>query len=182
MSAFRNLILFIILSVIALIIFAWYSGVFSKAAVRVEFMEPFVAAYQDEIGEYSETREVQDSLYNLLWEDAIENYKTFGIFYDDPRTTDIKKMHSRVGCIVEKSYIQKIEKLASKYKIFRFERQQCALVEISFKNTFSIYAGIYKAYPLLKEFAEENGYQHEPIIEIHDIPKKILFFMPLVKK
>ena len=182
MTAFRNLIFFIIVSVVAFTAFAWYSGFFFNAGIEVKFMEPFVAAYQDNIGEYSEALQVQDSLYNLLWEDAIENYKTFGIFYDDPRTSEIKKLHSRVGCIVEKSYIEKVERLSAKYQVYKFDRQQCAVVEIKYKYTFSIYAGIYKAYPLLKEYADENGFKPQPIVEIHDVPHKISFAMPLIKK
>jgi hypothetical protein len=182
MNAFRNLILFIIVSVIALLIFVIYSGLFRSAKVEVKSVDPFVAVYQDEIGEYGETHKIQDSLYNLLWEDGIDNYKTFGIFYDDPKTSDVKKLRSRVGCIIEKAYAEKAERLSNKYHVFNFNRQQCAVVEIPFKNTFSVYAGIYKAYPLLKEYAAENGYKNEPIIEIHDIPNKITFAMPLIKK
>jgi hypothetical protein len=182
MNAYRNLILFIIVSAVGILILALYSGLFRSTKVEVKFVEPFVAVYHDEIGEYGETRRIQDSLYNLLWEDGIDNYHTFGIFYDDPGTSEVNKMHSRVGCIIEKAYAGKAERLSDKYHVFTFQRQQCAVVEIPFKNTFSVYAGIYKAYPKLNKYAAENGYKKESIIEIHQIPTKITFAMPLIKK
>jgi len=182
MNAFKNLILFIAVSVIGFMIFGWYSGIFARARVEVKFVGPYVAAYCDNIGKYSETRHIQDSLYNLLWEDGIENYKTFGIYFDNPKYADVKKLHSRVGCIIEKAYVQKAEKLSDKYNVLTIDRQQCAVVEFHFRNTFTIYAGIYKAYPLLKKYADENGYKQEPIIEIFDIPNRISFMMPLLKK
>jgi hypothetical protein len=143
MNAFKNLILFIVVSVIGFVIFSWYSGVFDRARVEVKFVGLFVAANLDNIGEYSETRRIQDSLYNLSWEDDIENYKTSGLYFDSPKKTDVKKFNSQVGCIIEKADIQKAEILWIKHHNLIIDRQQ--FVKFTFRNTVTKYACIIRA-------------------------------------
>lgn len=145
-------------------------------------MGPYTMAFADYKGEYNETSRIQDSLYNELWDDGIENYQTFGIFYDDPQHTTVENLRSKVGCVIHQDHISKILKMTSKYHVMTIEKQTSAVVELPYKNTFSVYAGIYKAYPALKEFCTKNGYQVKPIIEIYDVPNQILFIMPLTSK
>lgn len=182
MKSFRYLIFFIILSFISFIILGWYSGFFARTKVQIKAIGPYVVAYADFKGEYSETTRIQDSLYNRLWEDGIENYQAFGIFYDDPQNTPIENLRSKVGCVIHPDYVSKIKKMTSKYHVMTIENQTSAVVELPYKNTFSIYAGIYKAYPALKNYCTKNGYPINPIIEIYDVPNKILFIMPLTSK
>ncbi len=182
MKAFRYLVLFIISSVLFFLIFAWYSGFFKKIRVEVKEIGPFVVVYEDYIGEYSETAKIQDSIFNLLWEDGIENYKSFGIFYDDPKDTDIDKLRSRIGCVIEKEYIDRINRMKNKYNVFLIKRKKSAVIVFPYKNTFSVYAAIYKAYPKLEKFRKENAYKKTPIIEIYDIPNTITYILPLKKE
>lgn len=182
MKAFRYLIFFIIVSFVAFLVLGLYSGIFTKTSVEIRQMGPFVVAYIDVKGEYSETVSIQDSLNNKLWEDGIENYQTFGMFYDDPKNTPVDNLRSKVGCVIHNDYISKIKKLTSKYRVLTIEKQTCAVVEFPYKNTFSVYAGIYKAYPALQNYCTKNGYTVNPIIEITEKPNTLFFIMPLTAK
>jgi len=182
MKSFRYLILFIILSFVSFVFLGWYSGIFARTKVEIKAVGPYVVAYADFKGEYSETAQIQDSLYNKLWEDGVENYQAFGIFYDDPQNTPVENLRSKVGCVIHKDYISKIYKMTNKYRVLTIEKQTCAVVELPYNNSFSVYAGIYKAYPALHDYCKENGYPVNPIIEIYDVPHNILFIMPLTAK
>lgn len=182
MKSFRYLIFFILVSFISFFLLGWYSGLFAKTSVEIRQTGPFVIAYVDVKGEYSETANIQDSLNIRLWEDGIENYQTFGMFYDDPKNTPVENLRSKVGCVIHPDYISKIKKLTSKYRVLTIEKQTSAVVELSYKNAFSVYAGIYKAYPALKDYCTENGYIANPIIEIAEKPNKLFFIMPLTAK
>jgi len=182
MKSFRYLIFFIVISFIAFLLLGWYSGLFAKTKVEIKAVGPYVVAYADVKGEYSETTRIQDSLSNKLWEDGIENYQTFGIFYDDPQNSPIETLRCKVGCVIHHDYTSKIYKMTSKYRVMTIEMQTSAVVELPYKNAFSIYAGIYKAYPELHDYCEDNGYLVNPIIEIADESNKIFFIMPLTTK
>ncbi len=181
MKAIRNLLIFIILGFCIFLLFGWYSGFYYNAILEVREVNSFVGVYEDHIGEYSATKEIQENLYDMLWEDGIENFKNFGIYYDDPQFVEISEMRSKVGRIVENNQITKLTRFSEEYNIFAFERQKAAVVEIPYRNYFSLYAGIYKAYPLLNEYAKENGITNNSIIEIHDFPNKVIFILPLQK-
>lgn len=179
MNAVRNLSVFIVLGLLAFVLLGWVSGLFYHAKIEIVEVEPFVAVYQDYVGEYSETAAIQDSLYDRLWEDGLENYTNFGIYFDDPQLTETHKMKSRVGRIIENNQLYRLNELGDSYNVFHFERQKCAVVEMPYRNFFSVYIGIYKAYPLLNEYAAAHGISGHSIVEIHDVPNKIIFILPL---
>jgi hypothetical protein len=186
MAAFRNLILFISLGIVALFLFAIYSGVFIKPKIEIIMAGPYVAACENYIGEYNETGKILNKLYDRLWEDGIENYKNLAIFLDDPQHTDVKKLRSKVGRVIESGQMHKIERVKKNYNIFSFKEQQSATVVMPFRNSLSLYAAVFKVYPLLHEYAREAGVSENPIIEIHDTeipgnPKTIMFILPLSK-
>lgn len=179
MAAIRNLVLFIIAGGLLFLLFGWYSGFFAPAEVHIKTIDAFIGVYEDHRGEYSETIHIQDRLADKLWEDGVDNYKNFGIYYDDPEAVEPHQLHSMAGRVVAGIHEQKIQKLTKKYNLFVFEQQKAAMVELPVKNIFSLYAGVYKAYPLLEEFAEKKGFEFRPVIEIYDNPGSVQFIMPL---
>nr|NQU93523.1 GyrI-like domain-containing protein [Bacteroidota bacterium] len=182
MKVFQNLVIFISFSALALILFAWYSGFFVNIKIEIKEYGPVVMAYEDHHGAYSETSQIQKKLYNQLWDNGIENYKAFGIYYDDPNFVEVKNLHSRIGCVIEKDYVNKIHQLSDRFNIMTIKNQKCAIIKFPYRNTFSMYAGVYKAYPKLKDYCLNNQYKINPIIEIHYIPHYLLFIMPLANE
>ncbi len=179
MKAFKFFLIFLFGGSLVLLLLAWYSGFFITPVVDVQQVEGFVAAYEDHVGAYDSSSEIQERIYNRLWDDGIENYRAFGIFYDDPATTPVDQLRSRIGCIVEPAYTEKIKSLANKYRVFEFRTQRCAVVDFPYRNVFSGYAAMYKAYPALAAYAAKNGISDAGVIEIYEIPKRIRFIMPL---
>ncbi|MFP4469660.1 MAG: hypothetical protein ACLFPE_03195, partial [Bacteroidales bacterium] len=100
MRAFKFFLIFLGAVSLVLLLLVWYSGFFRYATVDVREMDDFVAVYEDHTGSYDQTAEIQEKLYNRLWDDGIENYRAFAIFYDDPREVPGNELRSRVGCIV----------------------------------------------------------------------------------
>ena len=179
MKAFKFFLVFLSATSLAFILLAWYSGFFKTAEVEVKKLDSFVAVYEDHAGSYDRTARIQEDIYNRLWDDGIENYRAFAIFFDDPRSKAETELRSRVGCIVEPAYEQKIKNMDQKYQVFNFEKQRCAVVEFPYRNVFSVYAAVYKAYPALEKFRTEQGTPAGNVIEIYEIPHRIVFAMPL---
>lgn len=161
------------------LLFGWYSGFFSRSKVEVKTVDRFVAVYQDHKGEYSETLSIQEKIADMLWENGVDNYKNFGIYYDDPKTTGSEDLFSIAGRLVSPEHEDKVERNTGNYQIYLFRKQKAAVVELPVKNIFSLYAGIYKAYPLLESYAEKHGISEYHVIEVYDNPGKIRFILPL---
>lgn len=179
MRAIRNLVLFILTGALLFLLFGWYSGFFAHARLEVKPVGEFMAVYEDHLGAYSETTGIQDKLADMLWEDGVDNYKNFGIYYDDPETVETGNLRSIAGRVVNRRHEYKVRRLTDKYNIFSFEKQKAAIVELPIKNIFSLYAAVYKAYPLLDEYAVNHDLDARPIIEIYDNPGKVRFILPL---
>ncbi len=181
MRAVRNLILFVLIGFIAFILLGWYSGFFHRTKVGMETIGPYYAIYKTHIGDYNHSRQLQDSIRDVLWELGIENYKTFGIFFDDPAKTDYDSMRSFIGRLIPNDQLSKTDRLPPGYQLYTFKQQNAALVSLPYVNQFSLYAGIYRAYPCIRDFAKAQGYAASPIIEIHDPDIDLRFILPIKK-
>ncbi|MCF8365642.1 MAG: GyrI-like domain-containing protein [Bacteroidales bacterium] len=181
MKAIRNLFLFIGIGLVVLVFIAWYSGFFLNVELKVQDIGPIYAVFEDHIGEYNQTDEIKEKLFGMLWDDGIDNYKDFGIYYDDPGNTEVSQLKCKIGRVIEKNQVAELGLLENKYQLFTFSRQKAAIIEMPYVNSFSLYAGIYKAYPRLKAFAAQNNYAEEPVIEILDDSKGIQFILPIVE-
>lgn len=181
MKIFKHFLLILAGIGVLLIAFIWYSGFFRSVEVEIRDAGPFVAVYEKHKGDYRGTAEVQEKLYNRLWDDGIENYRSFAVFFDDPSEVPVNQLQSLVGCIVESGYESKVRSMQDKYQIFDFEKQKCAVVEFPYRNNFSMFAAVSKAYPELDEYLEKNKLKPRPVIEVYHIPENIIFLMPLRK-
>lgn len=179
MRAIRNLVLFILTGTLLFLLFGWYSGFFAHARLEVKTIGEFMAVYEDHLGAYSKTTGIQEKLADRLWDDGVDNYKNFGIYYDNPETVETGDLHSIAGRVIYHDHEHKIRRLSGEYNIYNFEKQKAAMVELPVKNIFSLYAAIYKAYPLLDEYAANHHLDARPIIEIYDNPGKVQFILPL---
>ena len=78
------LILGIVLIAVSLL---WYVDFFSTIKIEEKETGAFTVIYDDFVGDYSKTGDVQNEIYKSLLKDGIETFKGFGIYYDDPKTT-----------------------------------------------------------------------------------------------
>ena len=182
MKAIRNLLLFIGIGLVVIALFGWYSGFFTGVTVEVKELGPIYVVYEDHIGEYTETGQIREKLYGMLWDDGIDNYKDFGIYYDDPGLSNTKEMRCKVGRVIEQNQVPELDEFKDKYKLFVLQRQKVAIIKYPYVNLFSLYVGIYKSYPKLREYAVSNNYTDGPIIEILDESKDIQFILPLTER
>lgn len=184
MAAFRNLILFIAIGIVLLLFFATYSGVFASPEIQITEAGPLVAVCENHTGEYSETAIILKKLSSKLWDDGIENNKNLAIFFDDPQTTEIQSLRSKVGRIIEPNQLHRINWISRHYDVLTFEQQRAAVITMPYRNALSLYAAVFKVYPMLRRYAVEAGIPNNPIIEIHDTeikdtPNEIIFILPL---
>lgn len=181
MKAIRNLLIFILVGFFVFLIFGWYSGFFAATKIELTQVGPFYAVCEDHTGEYSASAKIQQRIAGMLWEDGIDNYQDFGIYYDDPYDTAPGQMRSKVGRVISSNQLDRLSNLSGDSELFTFHRRKAAVIVLPYVNNFSLYAGIYKAYPRLKAFADANGYPDGPIIEILDDTGEIIFILPLNK-
>lgn len=179
MKAIRNLLFFVFGGAIVFFVFGWYSGLFTKAAVEIKQIDSFIVAYENHLGEYNETTMIQEQIADQLWETGIDNYFSFSIFFDDPETTNPDEMRSMIGRVIAKVHEDKIISHTDDFLVHQFSFNKAAVVELPLNNIFSLYASIYKAYPLLQQYAAEHNIADKPFIEIYNIPGKIQVILPL---
>jgi len=152
--------------------YAYYGG-FSEIIIKTENQGGEIAVYKDVVGNYSQTPEITDEIYNVLLNDySIETFKGFGTFYDNPeKVQDKNNMRFAAGCIIEPADTAKLSVLPDKYKIMTFPKQKYIVTEFSYKGFMSILVGIMKVYPALNKYYTENGIDNNsPITEIYDVP------------
>lgn len=175
----------IILLMLALVltggaVLLYYIGFFSSIVFEEKETGPFVLVYEEHIGAYKGTAQIQDKLYySLINEEKIETYKGFGIYYDNPREVPTDELRSIAGCILEEKDYEKVSDLQQKgYTVKEIPVRHSIVTEFPFKNGFSIIAGIFRVYPKLNQYIADNNLSTNEIMEIYDVPgKKITYIM-----
>ena len=115
------------------------------------------------------------------------NRDHIGIYYDDPEAVPEADLRYAVGVILSTGSDQPDSDEMSKmvengYKIAIFPKPNfVVMAEFPFRNTLSIYMGIFRVYPLLKEYIATRGLCAYPALEIYT-SKSIEFVMPLSKQ
>jgi len=179
-----NTFLIIIAAILILIIgFAAYSGFFSKVNITEKEVGPFMLIYEERTGDYKESGKAMDRIYDsLINDEGIETYKGFGLYYDNPKTTETENLRSDVGCILEETDYDAIDQLKEKFSIREYPATNAVVVEFPYRNTFSIFAGVMKVYPKLGTYRDLRGYKDVPVMEIYDIPaKRIIYIQEIIK-
>ena len=169
--------LIIIVAVLALS----YYGLFTKVTVVEKEMGGFWLIYEKHVGNYRDTGQVMDKIYSrLLGEDAITPSRGFGLYYDDPKKVNKKDLRSIAGCILDEQYEDRIDYLKKNYRIKRYPASKSVVAEFPFKGKPSIFIGIFKVYPKLTDYIEQNNYSQGPIMEIYDTPNEKIYYVASV--
>ncbi|XP_050412690.1 testis-expressed protein 264 homolog [Patella vulgata] len=161
-----------------------YSGLFENVTVGAgppPIGEVFVA-YRFSRGPYKEAGQIFTELTHL----APDN-KCLGIYYDDPKRVPSHLTRFVVGSIlayddqeVDPDMKKKFEE--NGYKFMRLPKVT-NVVKTSFPHisSFSIFIAIFKVYPLMGDYVQDNKLCAHPFLEVYD-GKTIHFMAPLAKQ
>ncbi|MBP7102149.1 MAG: GyrI-like domain-containing protein [Bacteroidales bacterium] len=175
-------VLFIVMIVVS--VYAYYGG-FTKIECKVSTQGGEIFIYEEMIGDYSQSSQVMDKVYNsLLNNEKIETFKGCGIYYDNPKYVERSKLRSELGCLLEERDTNKLTLLKNKYQIKTFPVGNYVVVEFPFKGFLSVMIGIMRVYPNIGEYVKTNGYSEKgAITEIYDVPnKKIIYRKEITNK
>jgi hypothetical protein len=164
------------LVIIIILLFANYGG-FSKVNFQIKEEGGETLIYQKVIGSYSQSEAVINEIQYNLKNENVETFKSFCIYYDNPRMVDKSKLQSEVGCILEPADTGKVFWLKVKFNIKTCPVKKYIITEFPYKGKMSIIMSVLKIYPDLIKYVKNNGYsENGPIMEIYDIPNnKILY-------
>lgn len=165
------------LTVIITLVFANYGG-FYKVNFQVKDEGGEYLVYKDITGPYNQTGEMINKLLYDLKTENIETYKSFGIYYDNPKVVTQNKLRSEAGCILETADTAKTFWLRAKFNIKIFPVKKYITAEFPYKGKMSIMIGMIKVYPAMNKFVKDNGYSEAgPIMELYDKPNKKIIYL-----
>jgi len=167
----------ILVSVLALA----YYGLFARVVIEEREMGGFVLVYENHKGPYQEVGGIIEKIYSsLLGEYNVTGSKGFGLYYDDPQAVRKEDLRSIAGCILDGEDAGSSAYIGGRYKTAKYPRSKCVTAEFPFRGTFSIFLGILKVYPKLKEHMDKNGYPPVPIMEIYDSSNRKIIYVASV--
>lgn len=171
-----------ILVLIAIGLYAYYGG-FNAVNIELKEVGGETLVYERMKGDYGQSAVVSDRVYRKLLDDyQIETTKGFGIYYDNPKTTEKVQLRADVGCILESDF-DKVDVLKKDFEIKQFAREEYLITEFPYKGMPSILLGIMKVYPMLNSYVIENGYAPDsPVMEIWDVPNNKISYRKKLKK
>lgn len=176
----------LVLVILCSVFYIVQSGLFAK--IEVKTVEPkdgsMVVAYKSARGPYKGAGEIFTDIYSIMMNPDRDQ---IGIYYDDPDAVAANDLRYAVGVILasgtevpDPAELEAVTKQG--YKIVHFPKPNyVVLAEFPFKNTLSIYMGIFRVYPKLKEYIAIHGLCAYPALEIYSATK-IKFMMPLSKQ
>ena len=177
------ILVFIGIIIMLTIIYAYYGG-FSKLEFKISHQGGETIVYKEMVGSYRNCRTMMDSVYNgLLGDYNIETIKGIGIYYDNPLYVEKKKLHSDIGCIIEKEDIGRLDELDKVYKVRVCPISDYLTVQVPNEGRLSVMIGIFRVYPKIERYLQENGYSNQgPIMEIYDNQYKTITYRKLLIK
>jgi len=176
-------ILFILL-ILTLLVYVAYSGMWTSIEVSTSEPSygPISIAYKTSVGPYKAAGEIFTESFCLL-----PDKEQLGLYYDDPEGTPPDQLRCAVGPILakggEKPKTEDMEKmLKNGFKIAHFPKPSYVVTAtFPFATTLSIFLGIYRVYPKLRDYIAQRNLCAYPAIEIYK-DSDILFIMPLSKQ
>jgi len=178
------LVALLILTVLTLLTYLSYSGLFTR--VEVGTLEPdsgaMTLAYRTLTGPYNEVGAVFTESYCLL-----PHREQLGIYYDDPEGVPANELRCAVGPVLakgdEKPVPEEMEKMEKNgFKIVHLPKPSFVVTAtFPFTTTLSIYLGIYRVYPKLRDYIASRKLCAYPAMEMYT-DSKIIFMMPLSRQ
>ncbi|XP_066948062.1 testis-expressed protein 264 homolog isoform X2 [Macrobrachium rosenbergii] len=180
---FLILILLVVATVTGLLI---HSGLLTT--VEVKTCKPDIGeikiAYKFARGPYKESGMLYTQVHTLL-----PQYRTVGVYYDDPKTKQPHKLRYIVGIIISENgsvtppeHITLLEENGYHFATFP-AIDHAVQTRFPFKSTISIIVAIMKVYPAIREYIEYRSLCARPFLEVYDNEKsEIIFVGPLARQ
>lgn len=124
-------------------------GFRERVSIKEEARGPFYVIYQDHLGAYYRISAVIDTVEKAVKEAKLPCERTFGEFFDNPKTVDEDRLHSRGGCISMQPYMNLPPGFLSA------EIPARSYVIASFSGSPAI--GPWKVYPEVQEYRKNHG-------------------------
>lgn len=167
------------LLIVAVFLFLWYMGMFSRVEVREARMGPYTFAYVEHVGPYASVAEPMMKLDTEMREAGFVSTDGIGLYFDDPRITPAEELRSEIGSIITPEDMGRIEENRDRFQFKTLEAKEYVIAESPIRNLLSYMLGPRKVYPALEAYMYEHGLTVHPVgIEIYDMREnKILFLM-----
>jgi len=167
-----------------LLVYLLLSGLCTNIEVFTEepLYGPLTVAYKVGKGSYKGCGVIFTESYSIL-----PHREQVGLYYDDPEGVPSAELRYAVGPILAKG-----EEKADKKEIELMKEHGFKIVELPkpsfvvtarfpFATTLSIYLGIYRVYPKLRDYIAERNLCAYPAVEVYT-DSQIIFMMPLSKQ
>ena len=155
----KNWLAFLLAFILPLILAFWWWGGFNDATVTVTENEPQYYAYTDYYGDYGNLPNIQQKVYTALAAQKIAPGKFITILYTDPRTTQKRDQHARVGYLLPANTVVKAPILTDtlpRRKVLRASAQASLMLAPGM------------AYQALHEYLQPSGKDIQmPTVEIY---------------
>ncbi len=155
----------------------FYNGFYSPK-VEIENEGGEIIVYESIVGHYHLTDSVMKNVFNELYEkNGIVITKGFGIYYDDPKEMGENNINFDAGCIVDDKDSIQLSNISELFTIKHCEKTDYIVTDFPLKGKMSIMFGMFKVYPKLNSFCEENGYDSkQAVMEIYDRKEKRIHY------
>lgn len=179
------LVILIITTLLTLLLYLGYSGLFTSITVSTTEPDtgPMTLAYKTMTGPYKDAGELFTESYCLL-----PHREQLGIYYDDPEAVPSSELRCAVGPVLakgeeEEPVPEEMEKMRKNgFKIVHLPKPSYVVTaSFPFTTTISIYLGIYRVYPRLRDYIAERKLCAYPALEMYN-DANIMFMMPLSRQ
>jgi hypothetical protein len=178
MKALKILLTVILVMVIIFFAFSWWIGAFTTINLQDKQSDSYVIVGSDYVGDYSKVSETMMQVDKKLKDLGINCKRGFGIYYDNPKNTPKEKCRSFVGNIIEEKDFAKLAVIKDAgLKVDSVGEKNSLIIEFPFKNKLSYMVGPLKAYPALMKHADQNHYKASLIMEVYDMPQKMILYI-----
>lgn len=157
--------------IIILVYMFYYTGAFKKVQVGEDTRGPYTLIYLDHTGPYQDIVKKIEAVETWTKEQGMTCRLSFGQYFDDPKTTELGRLKSRGGCMLDPQIPNEVEilkkaKLPDAVKTETLPPTKYAIA--LFTGAPSI--GPLKVYPKIEEYIKAHSLKHTgSIIEIYEI-------------
>ncbi|KKP36680.1 MAG: hypothetical protein UR27_C0015G0038 [Candidatus Peregrinibacteria bacterium GW2011_GWA2_33_10] len=178
----KKIILGVVVGILVIGFFvAVYHGAFYKVAIAEKVVGPYTIIYKENTGDYAKVGTVYAKMNKEMVDVGISTNQAIGVYYDDPKLVEKEQQRSDLGYIVKTADVKKMTVLREKGYKTKLIRRPLALpvAEFPYKNQLSVMMGIFKVYPKVEAYINENKIETvDAVIEIYDIEaKKIMYII-----
>lgn len=161
----------ILISLFVAVLFLWYAGFFNRVYIIQKSSGPFEAIVVN-TGYFNDPMEERNKLFKLLFNEGIISRQSIAI---TPNPFG-ENLITQTGWVLTPGQAQQAAILPEPYQLIKIPKQQRIVADFTYSNSFSIMAGAFTVYPVLKDFMSRKGLREEVLYEIYDDDVRRIFY------